>query len=51
MKPIGIFEFPVQTAGKKRPDFPDPETPMTTITAGAKTPFVGRDSMDIGSSW
>jgi hypothetical protein len=32
-------------------DFPDPETPMTIITAGAETPIVGRDSMDIGSSW
>ena len=34
-------------------DFPDPETPMTIITAGAgtETPFVGLGSKDIGSSW
>jgi len=32
-------------------DFPHPETPMTTTTAGAggKAPFVGRVSTDINS--
>jgi hypothetical protein len=50
MEPIGMLELPSEAESEEPTvDFPQPETPMTTITAGTggEAPSVDRASMAI----